>query len=114
MCVCIVAYNDTTLYTLALEIIKKHYPFLWRSLPEDYMGTLATVCTECSVSDKAIDLITSFSKPDHCNQEIVNYIICMTTDDYMMAFCGLMEKLITNPRLSKIAAALRKGAYSLE
>ena len=74
------------------------------------MASLATVCNECDVSDEAIELITSFSKPDHCNQEIVNYILCITTgDDHMMAFCKLMENLITNPRLSKIATALRKG-----
>ena len=102
--------NDASSYPLALEILKKHYPFLWRSLPEDYMATLATVCEECSVSDEVIELITSYSTPDQSNQEIMNYIIYMTGgDDHMMAFCRLMEKLITNPRLSKIVGALRKG-----
>ena len=107
-----VCYSDNAKisYFLALEILKKHYPFLWRSLPEDYMATLATVCVECSVSNGVIELITSFSTPDQCNQEILNYIIYITRgDDHMMAFCKLMEKLITNPQLSKIVGALRKG-----
>ena len=74
------------------------------------MATLATVCEECSVSDEVVELITSYSTPDQCNQEIMNYIIYITRgDDHMMAFCRLIEKLITNPQLSKIVGALRKG-----
>ena len=97
---------------LALQVLKKHYHSLWRSFPEDYMSSLTTVCAECRVSDEVIELITSYSTADQCNQELLNYIIFITrTDDNMMAFCKLMEKLITNPRLSRIASALRKGTY---
>ena len=79
------------------------------------MTTLAVVCTECSISDEVIELITSFSTPDYCNQEMLNYLIFVTSgDDRMIAFCRLMDSLITNPRLSKVVAALRKGMYNLE
>ena len=76
------------------------------------MSSLAVVCEECSVGDEIIELITSYPTPELSNQEMLNYIIFITRgDDLMMAFCRLMDKLITNPRLSKIVGALRKGMY---
>ena len=99
-------------YSLALKILKKHYNSLWRSFPDDYMPTLTTMCEECKVSEGIIDLVTSYSTPERCNQEILDYIIFMTKgDEDIMAFSGLMGKFITDPRLSKIVNAFSKGTY---
>ena len=98
---------------VALQVLKKHYHSLWRSLPEDYMSSLTIVSAECKVSDEVLELITSYSTADQCNQELLNFIIFITrTDDNIMAFCNLMGKLITNPKLSRIVGALRKGTFT--
>ena len=98
------------IYLTALQVLKKHYHSLWRSFPEDYMSSLTTVCAEYKVSDEIIELITSYPTADQCNQELLNFLVFITrTDDNVMAFCNLIGKLITNPKLSRIVSALRKG-----
>ena len=97
------------LYT-ALAILKKHYHNLWRSFPDDHMMTLSTLCESFNVHPEAIEMVTACRSSDEANRTILNYIIFITKGDHqIMEFCNLMQKLINNPRLSKITSDLRSG-----
>ena len=94
----------------ALAILKKHYHTLWRSFPDDHMMTLAIMCDSFTVHPEAIEMITRCRTSDEANRTILNYILFILKGDHqMMEFCNLMQKLINNPRLSKITGDLRNG-----
>jgi len=98
----------------ALAALKKHYNNLWRSFPDDHMITLSTLCEACNVQSEAIEMITACRSSDEANRTILNYIIFITKgDQQIMEFCNLMQKLINNPRLSKITSDLRSGVLAL-
>ena len=97
---------------IALGVLKKHYNVLWRCFPDDYMLTLTTMCEECNVNERIIQMITLLQSPEQCNRTILDYVICsLNGDDQMIPFSTLMEKFINNSRFSKIVSALKKGNY---
>jgi len=74
------------------------------------MITLSTMCESFTVHSEAIEIITSCRSSEEANRTILDYIIyILKGDQEMMDFCNLMQKLISNPRLSKITSALRTG-----
>ncbi|XP_065903832.1 uncharacterized protein [Dysidea avara] len=98
----------------ALAILKKHYHNLWRSFPDDHMMTLSTLCESFNVHPEAIEMVTACRSSDEANRTILNYIIFITKGDHqIMEFCNLMQKLINNPRLSKITSDLRSDCFSI-
>ena len=102
--------HDMAFNKLAIALLKKHYDFVWRSFPEDYMASLSTLCEIFKVDEDTIELITLLPTSEQSNRMILDYILfIMVGEDKLMGFCDLIELLINNTRLSKIVTELRNG-----
>lgn len=91
-------------------VLKRYYNFLWKNFPQDHLVSLGRFCKLVPLSDDIVDLIVSSSSPDEGNQKLLN--ICVVTivkDKALLTFCDLVDKIIDNPKLSKIMKIFRDG-----
>ena len=95
-------------------LLKKYGNFLLNKFPPDHLETLAKVSKQYPLDDILVDSIVTASCPAEGNQRILKICMLMVqTDKCLNEFCSTMEKLVDNPKLSKIMEVFRHGTASL-
>ena len=91
-------------------VLKRYYNFLWKNFPQDHLVSLGRLCKLVPLSDDVVDDIVSSSSSEEGNQKLLNICVVMIeTDESLPRFCNLVDKIIDNPKLSKMMKIFRDG-----
>ena len=109
MYICTCTIHFTCIY-VGRAVIRKYCNFLWKSFPKDYPLTLARFDKEFPTKIGGHDRIATYPNLEMGNLKILSLcIIGIQKDSNLFQFCTIMEKIIDNPKVSKIMKVLRKG-----
>ena len=90
-------------------MLMKYYNFLWRSFPQDHMISFDRFSKIVPVKETASDAIASKTSEEG-NQVILDICIgIIDKDQDLEDFYHLVERIIDNPKLSKIMEVLKNG-----
>ena len=91
-------------------VLKRYYNFLWKNFPQDHLVSLGRFCKLVPLSDDVVDMTVSSSSPEDGNQKLLNIcVITIEKDKALLTFCDIVDKIIDNPKLSKIMKIFRDG-----
>jgi len=91
-------------------LLKKYCNFLLKNFPPDHFESLARVNKFIPLDDILVDAVITASCPAEGNQRMLKICMLMVyLDKYLIEFCSIMEKLIDNPKMSKIMKVFRRG-----
>ena len=89
-------------------VLKRYYNFLWKNFPQDHLVSLGRFCKLVPLSDDIVDMIVSSSSPEEGHQKLLNIcVITIEKDKALLTFCDIVDKIIDNPKLSKIMKIFR-------
>ena len=90
--------------------MKKYYNFLLRNLPPDHLVTLGKVCKLIPLDDAVVDIIVTASTPLEGNMRIIKiFVLGVQNIKCLLEFYYAFDKLIDNPKVSKIMKAFKRG-----
>ena len=108
-----VLYTCISRTSVGRMVLKRYYNFLWKNFPQDHLVSLGRFCKLVPLSDDVVDLIVSSSSPEEANQKLLN--ICVVTiekDKALLSFCDIVDKIIDNPKLSKMMKIFKDGEHA--
>jgi len=96
-----------------VAVLKKHYCNLFKSLPDDFISTLEKLHGLVEIKEGVEDFVVSCGSPEQSNKKIIDLLIAATngetlSDRNMLAFCDLMEAIVT-PEMMEVVHKLRNG-----
>ena len=87
----------------------KYYNFLWRSFPQDHVISFDRLNKIVPLKEGTADSILP-KTPEEGNQEILDISITIIDKDQdLQEFYFVVDKIIDNPKLSKIMKVLKNG-----
>lgn len=90
-------------------LLRKYYNFLWRSFPKDHLITHVKFA-ELFKLDKDLHDDIIAAAPEKGNRMILDIcVIGICRDVALIEYCSIVEKLINNPKLSKIMKVFKNG-----
>ena len=91
-------------------VLKKYYNFLWRSLSKNHLQTLERFSSVGNITDEMTSAIMSADTPEEGNRLMLHIaMVGVNKDVLLIQFYHLWEKLIDNPKLSKIVKVFKLG-----
>ena len=90
-------------------LLMKYYNFLWRSFPKDHITTHVKFY-ELFKLDKDLHDDIIAAAPEKGNRIMLDICtIGICRDVALIEYCGILEKFIVNPKLSKIMKVFKNG-----
>jgi len=105
-----ILFLPTVVYCTGRILLMKYYNFLWQSFPQDHMITLERLNKIITLKDDIIDTVVSSTNSEKGNKMILNISLhVLDADEDLRQFYLLVERIISNPKLSKIISVFKNG-----
>jgi len=88
----------------------KYYNFLWRSFPRDHKVSFERFNKIVPLNDDIADTIVSSKTSEEGNKMVLDISLrIVDVDQELREFYLLVERIISNPKLSKILNVFKNG-----